>query len=274
MNRPDDISADRADEERDVRRLLADVGIGAGPATSERQRVERIMWAAFEVASDPGDPKTAAVQPITILAAPQNETPREDPDRPIPQRPATRLLLWAAILLAALGAAGLLGNVVGESGSPASPPEADRTTLLIGDTGVSFDVLSNYEFQRLGPDLVTFTAGRQSISSHRRIIVAQTATTFDGLDPETFFTSADLVVEAIHTAPGSSAWLVSASDGGCAAGEDCIVIAELADGSPLSIPSYSRIDVYDNDERDPIVVITHLGSPNAGPALIGVELTR
>jgi len=277
MNRPDDMPAERARaEERDVRRLLTNVGVGQPPTPAERERVANTMWAAVELATLETDQAAGAEQSITILATQRSDVVSERRDRSRPQRPSTRLLLWAAILVVALGVAGLLADVIGDSGSPAGPPEANRTTLQVGDTGVSFDVLNNYEFERLSPDLVMFTAGPYSPRGHRRILIAQAAIAFDGQDPETFFSGANLDADPVRTPSGSTAWLVSiGNDDGCAIGDDCVVVAELDDGTPLYVAagSYSRIEVYDNGDRAPIVVISEAGAPANGPALIGVELT-
>ena len=274
MSRPDDAAGRSANtDEFEVRRLLAGVGAGEPPTLMERERVANTMWASVDEAL--GERADPIAEVVGRRSGDRGASADNGRDRPETGRRTTRLLLWAAILLVAVGAAGLLRTVNDRPSSPADSPETDRTTLLVGDTNVSFDVLTDYRLDRASAELVTFTAGSLSTSTHERIQLAQAVMASEGDQPEWLSATAQLDATPAPSLPGSEAWLVYVrTHQGCALGDECVTVAELDDGTPLTLAggSYSRVQVFKNDDRAPIVVVSDVGTPSAGPALANVEL--
>lgn len=258
-------------EENQVRQLLALTATSGLPTDSERDRIAEAMWEAL----DQPIGATGSTRQLTIV-------PSDQPDRVYGQaerrnQRTTRVLLWAAMLLLIAATFGLIRTTTGQILEPAAPTDPTRTTVQIGNTEMSFDAAIGYAVETEGPATVTLVADQTNLRSHERITIAQTEEVFGGQDPADFFATADLQAERVAAPDGSTAWLVSVDTApGCSLGHPCMTIAMIVGGEPLKLVAgtYSRIEVYDNNDSGPVVVVSEVGSRTNGPALVNVELTH
>lgn len=262
-------TSDPDPEENTVRRLLALAGTGDQPTAAERDRIAEAMWANASRAVPVAEPAPAAA------VVPGDRSGDGNPSTPT--RRQTRLVLWAAMLLVAVGVVGLMRTTGSQTTGPTASPDADRTTIRVGDTDVRFDVLEGYEIDRLGPASVTLTANRTSLRGHRTITIVQAVEVFGGRTSDEFFDANGLRPDSVASPEGSTAWLVSVDVGpDCVISGPCAAIAELPSGEPLQLVagSYSRIEIYANGDSGPIVVVSEVAGPADGAALVDVELAR
>lgn len=261
-----------ADDEGEVRRLLAQAGGGGRPTSAERHRMAEAMWAAADDRAPSPAPELEA-QPHDLVD--QSRSSHRRPRTPGVGGRATRVALWAAMILVAVGAVAMVGTSPPSTLTPTTPASDNRTSVRVGDTEVSFDPLVGYTLERHGPALITLTDNGSSLRTHSLITVAQVEELFGGQAPEAFLVDAGLDPERQPTDAGSEAWLVAIDPtADCSHGQSCVTIGALPGGQPLELRagSFTRIEVHDNGDRHPIVVLAEVGSPSSGPALWGMEL--
>lgn len=258
-------------EEQDVRELLTLMGSGPPPTEPERGRIADAMWAALD---HPGVGSGCTPQ-LTIVAP--SPTTRTDEQRTTPNRRTTRILFWAAMLLVVAGSTALVVTTTSQMLEPSAPTETGRTTLRLGESEVSFDIAAGYEVETRGPATLTLVADPTNLRSHERITIAQAEELFGGQEPDDFFAGAGLSPEPLASPDGSTAWLVSiATTTECGVDEPCITIATTVGGEPLKLAAgtYARIEIYDNNDNLPVIVLSEVGSPAVGPALANLEVTQ
>ena len=258
-------------DENEVRRLLALTRTSGLPTGSERDRIAEAMWEALDQPIE----TTGSAPQLTIVLSDQNHRP--DGQRTRRKQRTTRILLWAAMLLAIAATIGLIPTTTGQTLEPAVPINATRTTVRIGDTEMSFDAAIGYTLETKESGTVTLVADQTNLRAHGRITIAKAEELFGGRDPDDFFASADLQAERVAAPDGSTAWLVSVDTASeCSLGHPCTPIATIIGGEPLKLVAgtYSRIEVYDNNGNGPVLVVSEVGSPTNGPALANVELTH
>ena len=257
-------------EEDEVRLMLARAGFGGSMTEVERDRVTLAMWDEF------GGDDTATIDQLALLGEPPNRAVRNVEPVAVSSEAPSRFLLWAAIVLIAVGltAAVALNNT--RLASPAVVPSPDRTTVQVGDRSLEFDSLPGYQVNRRSPASVELTASGQSLREHAHITVVQAATLFGGQDPDRFFGDADLQPESVLSTDESSGWLVQVPlSPGCLEDPGCLHIADLVDGQPLNLTpnTFVRIDIYEQGRGGPIVVVSEIASNVTAPALDNLEIS-